>query len=251
MTQQIDIDYLASMSRVVETLSQTIDIEEKLQQFVKLIFEIFNCDHAWLLYPGEPHAETFRALYEYTQIGDSAEHQQKLEISITQDVVDMTMASDTPITFMFESQDLPTDDTANFSPIQSQMVTAVYPKIGEPWLLGLHQCSHQRKWNSDEINLLKNISSHVANTLTEKLLNQHLQENEKRTTTLSQLSQHLETAHSCLDILQAAHGIIESSLGFKNSWLYIYSADLKIVSHLCSVGEMAEKFAQAISTSTN
>ena len=243
MTQQKDIDYLTSMSRVVEALSQTIDIEEKLQQFVKLIFEIFHCDHAWLLYPDNPHAETSQVLYEYIQTGYSEEHQQRLEIPITQNVIDMALASNTPLTFMSKSEGFSIDDAANSSIIQSRMVTAVYPQIGEPWLLGLQQCGYKRKWNSNEKNLLSNISSHLANALTEKLLKQQLLEREKRTAALLQLTQNLESAHSYLDVLQAAHEIIESTLGYKNSWLYIYSEDLKIASHLCSVGTTAEKFA--------
>ena len=247
MTQQKDIDYLTSMSRVVEALSQTINIEEKLQQFVKLIFEIFNCDHAWLLNPGDPQTEIFNIPYEHYRPEYLGAHQPGKEIpskKVTQNVIEMALASDTPITLMTETGNFPTDDAAKSSLIQSQMITAVYPKIRQPWLLGLHQYSHNRTWNSDEIKLFKDISSHVANAITEKLLNQQLQESEKRTTTLLQLTQKLETAHSYPDVLQAAHEIIQSSLGFKNSWLYIYSEDLKIASHLCSLGETAEEFAR-------
>ena len=246
--EKTHIHNLKSMGRISKTLGQLLDIEEMLQQTVKVIFEIFNCDRAWLLYPCEPDAASYRIPFEHTRAEYPGAFDLKMEIPITEiakDVFNKALANNGPVTFKFESDDFLPDDAGAeaIKPllIQSQMVTAVYPKIGKPWLLGLHQCSYPRTWTPEEQILLHDIASRIANTLTEKLLYQHLQESEKRTSSLLKLSQNLEQARTYSEILQAAHQVVQSNLDFQNIWIYLYAEDLKTASLLTSRGDMASE----------
>ncbi|MCP4610649.1 MAG: PAS domain S-box protein, partial [Planctomycetes bacterium] len=53
--------------------------------------------------------------------------------------------------------------------MQSQMVIAIHPRTGSPWVLGLHQCSHERIWTSEEQILFKDISLRVKDALSNLL----------------------------------------------------------------------------------
>lgn len=255
MIQNANLHYLNSISQISETLGQPLDIEKMLWQTVKDVFEIFDCDRAWLLYPCDPDASSYRIPYEHTRAEYPGAHDLKMEIPITEiakGVFKKALATDNALTFKFESDDYLPDDVGAeaIKPllIQSQMVTAVYPKVGKPWLLGLHQCSHQRTWDPDEQKLFNDISSRIANALTEKLLYQQLQDSEKRTTSLLKLSQNLEQAQTYSKILQAVQETIESNLDFQSTWIYLFAEDLKTAVLFNNQGKMADEITDQIST---
>jgi two-component system sensor kinase FixL len=64
--------------------------------------------------------------------------------------------------------------------VQAQMLMAVYPKKGEPWLFGMHQCSHPRLWTEDERRLFKQIGRRIGDALGTALVFRDLQESEER-----------------------------------------------------------------------
>jgi two-component system sensor histidine kinase EvgS len=70
--------------------------------------------------------------------------------------------------------------TAEQFGVQSQMFVPVYPKLGKPWVFGMHQCSYARIWTKEEKNLFKEISRRIADGLSSVLYLRELQENEER-----------------------------------------------------------------------
>ena len=55
----------------------------------------------------------------------------------------------------------------------------VYPKIGLPWLFGLHQCSHPRVWSTEDQRLFKEVGRRTADALSSLLAYRNLQKNER------------------------------------------------------------------------
>jgi len=49
--------------------------------------------------------------------------------------------------------------------IRSQMFLAIYPRLGQPWAFGIHQCSHPRRWEDREKALFKEIGRRIADGL--------------------------------------------------------------------------------------
>ncbi len=60
----------------------------------------------------------------------------------------------------------------------------MFPKLGKPWVFGMHQCSHPRVWTEEERQLFKEISRRVADSLTSLLMFQDLVESERAKTEL-------------------------------------------------------------------
>ncbi len=70
--------------------------------------------------------------------------------------------------------------TAQQFAVQAQMFMAIYPKIGKPWVFGLHQCSYPRIWSPEEQKLFKEIGRRIADGLGSVLFLRELKENEER-----------------------------------------------------------------------
>ncbi|EKD43788.1 MAG: hypothetical protein ACD_72C00116G0001, partial [uncultured bacterium] len=62
--------------------------------------------------------------------------------------------------------------------VKSQMVINIYPKVGKSYIFGLHQCSHQRVWTTDEKRLFKEISRRLSDGLTSLLIYRDLMKSE-------------------------------------------------------------------------
>ncbi|MCP4723310.1 MAG: PAS domain-containing protein, partial [Desulfobacteraceae bacterium] len=60
--------------------------------------------------------------------------------------------------------------------VSSQMVMAVFPKMGEAWAVGLHQCSHGRIWTLEEQKLFKGICQRISDGLGSMLLHGQLKQ---------------------------------------------------------------------------
>jgi signal transduction histidine kinase len=75
------------------------------------------------------------------------------------------LASSTPVRCDPESGYAPPSASAERFLIRSQIVMAVYPKIDEPYMFGLHQCSHARIWTSLEERLFQAIGRRLADAL--------------------------------------------------------------------------------------
>ncbi len=57
---------------------------------------------------------------------------------------------------------------------------ALHPKVGKPWLFGMHQCSYPRRWTAEEEKLFHEISRRLEDALTTLLSYRHLHESEER-----------------------------------------------------------------------
>jgi len=64
--------------------------------------------------------------------------------------------------------------------IRSRLVTAIYPRIGEPYLFGMHQCSRARVWTPHEQRLFQEMGRRLGDALTSRLTLRSLRESEHR-----------------------------------------------------------------------
>jgi PAS domain S-box-containing protein len=55
---------------------------------------------------------------------------------------------------------------------------ALFPKTGEPWVLGMHQCSHPRIWTQEERTLFQEIGRRLSDALTSLLVYRDLCESQ-------------------------------------------------------------------------
>jgi PAS domain S-box-containing protein len=145
------------------------------------VLSIFACDRAWLVYPCDPEARSWRAAMEYTRPEYPGAFALGIDLPVDAEVVDVfqtASASGGAVQFGPESDcPLPTQLAERFG-IQSLIAIAIHPKVDKPYLFGLHQCSYPRTWTAPEERLFQEVGRRLGDGLTGLLMLRNLRESE-------------------------------------------------------------------------
>jgi PAS domain S-box-containing protein len=197
------LKYLENMRKVSQVIQQATDLDRMMIDTLDQILSIFDCDRAFLLYSCDPDALTWsvpmaRNRPEYPGLAPAD------NIPITPDVINVFKAAletREPVTFdPTNNRHIPLGD--EFS-IQSQIIMAIYPGTGKPWLIGAHQCSHKRVWSEDDTRLFKDIGNRITDALSNLLLVNDLKRSENRFRSL------IQTAPIVIMHITSDHRIVE------------------------------------------
>ena len=163
-----NIKYFESMNIISQSVSQSTEVGEMIKRVIEDVFNIFEADRAWLLYPCDPDSSTFQVPYEHTK----PEYPGALESGIDspvdegiKQIFEDLLSADEVITYDLSNESFRNSEPVKKFYMQSQMVIAIHPRTGSPWVLGLHQCSHERIWTSEEQILFKDISIKIKDAL--------------------------------------------------------------------------------------
>lgn len=170
--------YFQNLDRISRAISRASDVDSMVREVVKEILGIFEVDRAWLLYPCDPEAPSWRVPVEVTvpeYPGAFAEQADMPKSDTSSSVFRKALATDDPVAFDFSESGEVSESLQRFN-IQTQLVIALRPKVGEAWLLGMHQCSYKRPWDDDDKRLFKDIAERVRDSLTNLVLLKQLEE---------------------------------------------------------------------------
>ncbi|MBI9080304.1 MAG: cache domain-containing protein [Pseudodesulfovibrio sp.] len=183
------LHFLETMERVDRDLRSSVDMETILFDALETIRRSFDSDRAWLLYPCNPQSPTYRVPMERTSPecpGALALGQDVPMFEDTKSIFIAALESSDPVAFdPSTGRELSVDVTEPFG-VRSQLVIAIYPRLGEPWMLGLHQCRDARIWSPDELRLFKEVSRRIADALSNLLILKELQESEEKFRTFAE-----------------------------------------------------------------
>lgn len=181
------IRFLENLEQIDRVIKQETDVEQMLWNIVKTVFLIFDCDRAWLLYPCDPNAPFFRVPVEVTKPEYPGAEVFNVDVPISPDQslsILEALQSDSPVTYT-DGTERPVTSGKLFG-VQSQLFMSIFPKLGDPWLFGMHQCSHPRIWTEAEKRLFKEIGRRISDGLSSTLYLRELQESESHLRTLVQ-----------------------------------------------------------------
>jgi len=154
-------------------MHRTTEVEHLLQDILDTVFDIYQVDRAWLLYPCDPEAPSFQVPIERTHPDYPGALTTKedipMESSTAKNFRD-AIESDAPMPSGPNHSRPVSFNTAKEFSVKSQIFMAIYPKIGKPWLFGMHQCSYARSWTNEEQRLFKEIGRRIADGLSSLLL---------------------------------------------------------------------------------
>jgi PAS domain S-box-containing protein len=169
--------FFQNMDRINRAMQGTNDLEEMMIDVLDAMLSIFDSERAFLLYPCDPDAPSFEIAMERTRPEYPA---RRSAISTAPDNAkhfQLYLASSGAVT-LGPGCDYPLE-TSRFGE-KSKIMMALHPKIGKPWVLGMHQCSYPRVWSRDEKNLLEEIARRMNDVLTGLLAYRDLHESEER-----------------------------------------------------------------------
>ncbi len=177
------IRFLKNLERVDQAIKQETDVEQMLRHILETVFSIFDCDRAWLLYPCDPDAPSFRVPMEIHRPEYPGAKLLNVDVPMAPDMarnMREALESDGPVIYTAGTERPINKVTAEQFGVQSQMFVPLYPKMGKPWVFGMHQCSYPRIWTKEEEKLLTEIARRISDGLSSVLLLRELRENEER-----------------------------------------------------------------------
>ncbi len=177
-----ETDFLKCLDIVNQAMKKSADVDDIVEEVINAVFLMFECDRIWLFYPCDPDAKTFKVLAEKTKPEFPGAFSTGQELPITpqaSETIRKALDLGSPTVFDPESGNKLDDIARRFS-VRSQMIMAVHPKVGMPWMFGMHQCAYARVWSKNEQLLFKEISTRVAESLNNQILLTNLIKSEKR-----------------------------------------------------------------------
>lgn len=176
----IETNVLENLEKVSRAMSKAKDVEHIIDDVLHTVFSIFDCDRIWLFHPCDPNAPTFRVLAEKNKPEYPGAFTLDQDLPMTKEsakAIRKALSSSSPVLFGPESENK-IDDIASQYSVRSQMITAVHPKTGAPWMFGVHQCSHARVWTENEQKLFREIGFRVVEGLNNLILLRDLRKSE-------------------------------------------------------------------------
>ncbi|HWD76635.1 MAG TPA: GAF domain-containing protein [Solirubrobacteraceae bacterium] len=177
--RQAQLWFFESMDGINRAIQRSDDLDQMMSDVLDAVLPIFGCDRAWLVYPCDPQAGSYRVRMVRARpehmcpAGPGAEIRNDQELA---EAVRTVLASGDPVRFDPESGDaLPSSPAERFG-IRSMVAIALRPTVDRPYVFGLQQCSHPRVWTSQEVRLFQGIGRRLADALDTLLMLRDLRE---------------------------------------------------------------------------
>jgi PAS domain S-box-containing protein len=175
--------FLESIDSVNRAIQGTNDLAQMMRDVLDAVLSIFNCDRAWLVYPCDPQAASWQVPMERTRPEFPGAFALGTQLPMDADAAQVFQAarasSRTVRLGPGSERAIPAQLAGTFS-IQSIMAMALYPKVDQPYLFGLHQCSYPRNWNQKEERLFQETGRRLEDALTSLLMFRNLRESEAK-----------------------------------------------------------------------
>ncbi|MGO9888353.1 MAG: hypothetical protein ACLP0L_10665, partial [Solirubrobacteraceae bacterium] len=171
--------FLESLDAVHRAIQGSSDLGEALNAALAVLVDVFRCDRAWLL---EAHGENWTPVMERTR----PEYPGGLELGIKLPLTAGTARRHRRVLESDSAVQLNVKEVASVvvpegvAPPLAILAMAINPKVGLPWILGLHQCSHTRRWNTEEKRLFVEIGHRLADALALLLAYRDARESEQK-----------------------------------------------------------------------
>jgi PAS domain S-box-containing protein len=181
--RQAHLWFLEGMDRITRAIQGADDLEQMASHVLDALLPILEVDRVWLVYPCDPESQTWRMVMERTrpELSDSLLRGSDFSMNAEVAHVHRIIRSSEAAVGFGPGTDIPMPSgIAERFRAKSQMCLGVYPKIGQPYLFGLDQCSRVRNWNAQEQKLFEATGKRLATLLTTLSMSRELQESKAR-----------------------------------------------------------------------
>lgn len=180
------LNFLEKLEEIDRAIRQADDLDKMMSGVLETALSVFGSDRAWLIYPCDPEASSWSVPMERTRAEYPGARVAGVELPTTPEVREAFQAalySKGPVIYDPLSG-RPLEEITKKFLVRSQIFTAIYPKLGKPWLFGMHQCSYARIWTERDVRLFKEIGRRVADSLSSLLFLRDLKKSEEKYRTI-------------------------------------------------------------------
>ena len=180
--QKVHLHYLQSVDKLERILHQPLHMDQALNQSLDMMLEIFSCSRAYLIHPLDVDSTYWEVPYERCVPEFPGSFSAGGKIPTNPEMIEeMHNIHDSYTTHLY-GVDRPIPGrpkwTEKFS-IKSIMTIIIRSEHGNPWMLGLHECTHSRVWTDEEQRLFQDIARRMEDALNQMLLYRELTQSEK------------------------------------------------------------------------
>ncbi|MFA7382038.1 MAG: transporter substrate-binding domain-containing protein [Desulfurivibrionaceae bacterium] len=164
-----NLRFLEELDRINRAIQGTNDLEQMMGAVLDEVLSIFQCDRAYLLHPCDPEAASWRVPMERTRPEYPGVFALGQEMPMEEEIVAhlrLLLAAEGPVQLGPATGTPFRSGLATQFGVQGFMAMALHPKVGGPWLFGIHQCSRARRWSPEEERLFREIGQRLTDGLT-------------------------------------------------------------------------------------
>ena len=171
------------LDRITQVNLAREDMEDSLRDMLNLILEVFNADRAFFLHPCDPDAPFWNVPLECTRPkwpGLFAKGvSMPMDSAISKTFSELLSANGT-IQYCSNTGHATPPHIAELFSIKSQLMIAIRPKIGDPWVFGLHHCESEVIHDKDDLHLFTAVAQRISDSLSTLISIRQLRESEER-----------------------------------------------------------------------
>jgi PAS domain S-box-containing protein len=178
-----EIRYFENMDRINRAIQGTNDLEQMMNDVLEAMVSIFGCHRAWLGYPCAPEPTDLQVMLERTHPEYPGALQAGSRIPMDENsarLQRLLLKTGSPVSFGPGCDHPLIGKVPERFGQKSVLATALYPKVDQPWMLGMHQCDAPRIWTSDEKKLFQEIGRRLGDGLTSLLTIRNLHKSEAK-----------------------------------------------------------------------
>jgi len=176
------LHFLYIMEMINLTIRNESDLIEMAGKVLDEMLTIFSCDRAWLLHPCDPNQAYWQVPIEKTVKEWPGASTLNSNIPMSEESAELfqkILNTDGPLYFDRSHNPL-IDPVSKTYHTKSQMVEAIRPNRGEPWVLGIHHCEKNHLFTTAEMELFDGIARRINDALSRLLSLRDLKESEGR-----------------------------------------------------------------------
>ena len=175
--------FFSCMDRVNRAIQGAGDLDALLVDVLDVTLSVLECDRAWLVCPADPAAPTWRITVERTRPEYPGAGPLNVDLPMVpalRFILEAASATTGPVPAgPGHETPLPAFFSDSFG-VRSGVVIKVHPEGVPPYLFGLHQCSRERIWSSDDLRIFEGIARRLTDALTSLLALRRLRESQAR-----------------------------------------------------------------------
>jgi diguanylate cyclase (GGDEF)-like protein/PAS domain S-box-containing protein len=183
-----NLSYFQSMDRINLAIQGADDLDQMMEHGLDAVLDVFQVDRAFLMYPCDIAEPYWFVPMERTKTGYPGVNAKGRSVPLSDEmrsIIGLLTATDEPVTIGPDG-DLPISQrVAQTYGVKSFMAVIIRPKLGKPWLFGIHQCSHDRRWTQDDSAMFKAISQRMGDALSVWLSHDRVLNEQTRLRTLT------------------------------------------------------------------
>jgi PAS domain S-box-containing protein len=177
------ISFLKNLEKIDRVLVNATNLNKMMKSTLETVLSIYESDRSFLIYPCNPESPSYKIPMECTQPEYPGALELSLEVpmdSAYANIFRLALSSDNPIEVGPSGEYPVSQYFEDELDVQSQLVMAIKPRIGEPWLFGMHQCSNARNWTEHEHKLFREVGCRIGDALSSLSFHRDLREKDER-----------------------------------------------------------------------